>query len=156
MKLGHTTGETEDGDGGQTGRFLTFGGERGAPDRDSVHCLYLTPREHTNPLQFFVGEVRLFLVAGVFYVAHSRFLRDPVELLFWHAEQAGSSCLREISWDLIVHNLPLCRRVRLKVSVSSVLVVIKGALSQRGGALSLQLSRLQSDFNRVNHPIQTR
>src|SRR5882762_7305714 len=118
-----------DGRRGQTGRFLTFGGECGAPDRDSVHCLYLTPREHTNPLQFFVGEVRLFLVAGVFYVAHSRFLRDPVELLFWHAEQAGSSGLREISWDLIVHNLPLCRRVRLKVSVSSVVVVIKGALS---------------------------
>jgi len=97
--------------------------------RDSVHCLYRTAREHANLLQFLVGEVRLFLVAGAFYVAHSRFLRDPVELRFWHAEQEGSSCLREVFWDLIVHYLPLRRRVRLNVSASSVVVVIKGALT---------------------------
>ena len=98
----------------------------GAPHHDSLHCLYQTPREHANPLQFLVGEVRLFLVAGAFYVAHSRFLRDSVKLSFCHAEQAAGSCLREKSWDLIVHNLPLSRRARLGVSGSSVVVVISG------------------------------
>ncbi len=66
-------------------------------------------REHANPLQFLVGEVRLFLVAGAFHVAQSRFLRDTAELRFRYAEQEGTSCLRDIFRDLIIHNLPLCR-----------------------------------------------
>src|SRR5258708_29885090 len=81
-----------------------------APESDLVDCPYLTRREQANPLQFLVGEVRLFLVAGALYVAQSRFLRDTAELRIWHAEQEGSSCLRDIFRDLIVHNIPLCRR----------------------------------------------
>jgi hypothetical protein len=65
--------------------------------------------EHANPLQFLVGEVRLFLVAGAFYVAQSRFLRNAPEFRFWYVEKEGSSCLRDIFWDLIVHDLTLCR-----------------------------------------------
>ena len=40
-----------------------------APDSDLVDCLHLTRREQANPLQFLVGEVRLLLVAGAFYMA---------------------------------------------------------------------------------------
>src|SRR4029077_3037902 len=80
------------------------------PDSDLVDCLHLTRREQANPLQFLVGEVRLFLVAGAFLMAQSRLLGDAAEHRFWHAEQEGSSCLRDIFRDLIVHNLPLCRR----------------------------------------------
>jgi len=96
-----------------------------------VHCLCRTPSDLANPLQFLGGEVRLLLVTGAFLVPQPRFLRDAVELRFWHAEQQGSSCLREVFWDLIVHYLPLRRRVRLNVSASSVVVVIKGALSPK-------------------------
>ena len=88
----------------------------GCPGSSSVDCLYVTPRDLANPLQFLGGEVRLLLVAGAFFVPQPRFLRDAVELRFWHAEQQGSSCLRVVFWDLIVHNLPLPRRARLNVS----------------------------------------
>jgi len=74
-----------------------------------VDALHLVPREHAYPLQFLVGEVRHFLVACAFEVAQSRFLRDTAELSLWYAEQEGSSCLRDIFWDLNVHNLSLCR-----------------------------------------------
>ncbi len=74
-----------------------------------MDCLHLMRREHANPPQFLVGEIRLFLVARAFYVAQSRFLRDMAEIRFRDAEQEGSSCLRDKFRDLIVHNLPLCR-----------------------------------------------
>ena len=38
-----------EGHQGQTGRFLTFGGEQSAPDY-SVHCFFLMPRKLGNPL----------------------------------------------------------------------------------------------------------
>jgi hypothetical protein len=74
-----------------------------------VDRLHLLSGEHANPLQFLVGEVRLFLVADAFYVAQSRFLRDAPEFRFRYAEKEGSSCLRDIFRDLIVHHLPLFR-----------------------------------------------
>jgi hypothetical protein len=72
-----------------------------------VDCLHLRRGEQANLLQFLVGEVRLFLIAGPLYLAQSRFLRDTAELRFWHAEQEGSPCLRDVFRDLIVHNPPL-------------------------------------------------
>ncbi len=84
---------------------------KSAPDNDLVHYLHLVRREHANPLQFLVGEVPLFLVAGSFYLPQSRFLRDTAELRFRYAEHEGSSCLRDIFRNLIVHNLPLCLHV---------------------------------------------
>jgi len=66
-------------------------------------------RKHANPLQFLVGEVGLFLVAGAFHMAQSRFLRNAPEFCFRHAEQEGSSCLRNILRDLIVHDVLLWR-----------------------------------------------
>jgi len=33
-----------------------------APDLDLVRCLQLVRRDHANPLQFLVGEVRFFLL----------------------------------------------------------------------------------------------
>src|SRR5216684_883878 len=42
-----------------------------APDNGLMDYLNLLRLEHANSLQFLVGEVRLFLVAGAFYVAQS-------------------------------------------------------------------------------------
>src|SRR4029077_7865678 len=82
---------------------------KSAPDSGLVDRLHLLRREHTNPLQFLVGEVRLFLVSGALYVAQSRFLRNAPEFRFRYVEKEGSSCLRHIFRDLIVHDLPQCR-----------------------------------------------
>ena len=82
-------------------------------------------REHANPLQFLVGEVRLLLVAGAFQVAKSRFLRDTPELRFRHAEQERRSCLRDIFRNLIVHNLSLCRHMVMAPSSTDRIIVLK-------------------------------
>jgi hypothetical protein len=43
--------------------FLAFHAQS-APDNGLMDYLHLLRLEHANPLQFLVGEVRLFLVAG--------------------------------------------------------------------------------------------
>ncbi len=90
-----------------------------APVSDLVDCLHLVRREHANSLQFLAGEVGLFLVAGAFHMAQSRFVRNAPEFPFRYAEQEGSSCLRDIFKNLIVHNLPLCRHDGHGVSFQS-------------------------------------
>jgi len=40
--------------------------QQSALDSDLVDCLHRMRRAHANLLQFFVGEVHLFLVAGAF------------------------------------------------------------------------------------------
>jgi len=53
------------------GRFGFGTGPLSAYAKLSADCLHLTLREHANPLQFLVREVRLFLVAGAFYLPQS-------------------------------------------------------------------------------------
>jgi hypothetical protein len=107
-----------------------------------MDCFHLTRREQANPVQFLVGEVRLFLVAGALYVAQSRFLRDTAELRFWYAEQEGSSCLRDIFRDLIVHTFPLCCRDSRDASKARVIVLKMPVLD----ALSIYMNLHPHEF----------
>jgi hypothetical protein len=74
-----------------------------------MDCLHVVRRKHANPLQFLVREVGLFFVADAFHMAQSRFLRNAPEFCFRYAEKEGSSGLRNIFRDLIVHDLLLWR-----------------------------------------------
>jgi hypothetical protein len=66
-------------------------------------------REFANPLQFLVSEVGFFLTPGTFHMAQSRFLRNAPEFSFRDAEKERSSSLRDVFWDLIVHDLSMWR-----------------------------------------------
>src|SRR6266550_3570334 len=48
---------------------LRYPAQQGAPDIDLVGCLQLVCYEYANPLQFLVGKVSFFLIAGALHAA---------------------------------------------------------------------------------------
>jgi hypothetical protein len=94
------------------------------PVGSSMAHLQLVPREHANPPQFLICEVRLYFVSGAFQASHSRFFRNVPELGFWDPEQIASSRLRHKFRDFrSIHSLSLCVAMAL-ASVSTTIRIV--------------------------------